>query len=66
MLFVENLLVGNWSAVGRIAPGPASAAITGQDPDTLLSPLAGLALLVAYAVIASALALRTTAHRDVA
>jgi ABC-type transport system involved in multi-copper enzyme maturation permease subunit len=53
LLFVEALLIGDITGideVGRFAPGAAAAAITGQDPDTLLAPAAGLALLAVVAV----------------
>ena len=65
LLFVENLLLGNAPDVARFAPGWAGAAIAGQDPDTLLSPLFGLLLLAGYVALASLLGLRATAHRDV-
>lgn len=41
LLFVENLLVGDIGGVGnigRLLPGAAGKAISGQDPDTLLAP----------------------------
>ncbi len=65
LLFVENLLVAYVPEVGRFAPGSAGAAITGQDPDTLLSPAIGLVVLAAYATVAALAGLRATAHRDV-
>jgi ABC-2 type transport system permease protein len=68
LLFVEGLLVGDVSGVGeigRFAPGAAAAAITGQDPDTLLAPGAGLALLVIYAAAAAAAGVVATTRRDV-
>jgi hypothetical protein len=52
LLFVEGLLVGDVAdvdAIGQFAPGAAAAAITGQDPSTLLAPAAGLLLLAIYA-----------------
>lgn len=68
MLFVEGLLVGDVSGVGdvgRFAPGAAAAAITGQDPETLLAPVAGLLLLVLYAAAAGVAGAFATARRDV-
>jgi ABC-2 type transport system permease protein len=69
LLFVEGLLVGDVAGVadvGRFAPGAAAAAITGQEPDTLLAPAAGLALLLVYAGTAAAAGSLATARRDVA
>jgi ABC-type transport system involved in multi-copper enzyme maturation permease subunit len=54
LLFVEGLLAGDVAGglgdVGRLLPGAAAAAMSGQDPGTLLAPEVGLALLAAYAV----------------
>jgi ABC-2 type transport system permease protein len=69
LLFVEGLLVGDVSGVaevGRFAPGAAAAAITGQDPDTLLAPVVGLALLALYAGLAAVAGSVATTRRDVA
>jgi ABC-2 type transport system permease protein len=69
LLFVEGLLVGDVSGVadvGRFAPGAAAAAITGQDPDTLLEPVAGLVMLALYALAAAATGAVATTRRDVA
>jgi hypothetical protein len=52
--------------VGRFAPGAAAAAIGGQDPDTLLTPAAGLALLALYAAAAALAGSLATDRRDVA
>jgi hypothetical protein len=68
LLFVEGLLVGDVAAVGdvgRFAPGAASAAITGQDPVTLLAPALGLVLLALYAVAAALAGSLATSRRDV-
>jgi ABC-type transport system involved in multi-copper enzyme maturation permease subunit len=68
LLFVEGLLVGDLVGVGdvgRFLPGSAAAAISGQDPDTLLAPAAGLALLVAYAAAAALVGAFATSRRDV-
>ena len=68
LLFVEGLLVGDLVGVGdvgRFLPGSAAAAISGQDPGTLLAPAAGLALLVAYAAAAALVGAFATSRRDV-
>jgi ABC-2 type transport system permease protein len=68
LLFVEGLLVGDVAGigdVGRFAPGAAAAAITGQDPGTLLAPAAGLVVLVLYAAAAALAGSRATVRRDV-
>jgi ABC-2 type transport system permease protein len=69
LLFVEGLLAGdvadNLSDIGRFLPGAAAAAVSGQDPGTLLAPAVGLMLLALYAAataLAGALAL---SRRDV-
>jgi ABC-2 type transport system permease protein len=69
LLFVEGLLAGDLlGAVGdvtRFAPGAAAAAISGQDPDTLVAPAIGLLLLALYAVAAAAAGWLATTRRDV-
>jgi hypothetical protein len=68
LLFVEGLLVGDVAGVadvGRFAPGAAAAAITGQDPDTLLAPAFGLVLLAVYAAAAAVAGSLATVRRDV-
>jgi ABC-2 type transport system permease protein len=68
LLFVEGLLVGDLVGVGdvgRFLPGSAAAAISGQDPGTLLASAAGLALLVAYAAAAALVGAFATSRRDV-
>jgi ABC-2 type transport system permease protein len=68
VLFVEGLLVGDVGGIaeiGRFAPGAAAAAITGQDPDTLLGPAAGLAALAVYATAAALAGALATVRRDV-
>jgi hypothetical protein len=68
LFFVEGLLVGDVTGVGdvgRFAPGAAASAITGQDPDTLLAPAAGLALLALYAAAAAVVGSLATTRRDV-
>jgi ABC-2 type transport system permease protein len=68
LLFVEGLLAGDLVGlgdVGRFLPGSAAAAISGQDPGTLLAPAAGLALLTAYAAAAALAGALATSRRDV-
>jgi ABC-2 type transport system permease protein len=68
LLFVEGLLVGdvaNVADVGRFAPGAAGAAISGQDPDTLLAPGIALVLLALYACAAAVAGALATERRDV-
>ena len=68
LLFVEGLLVGDVADiadVGRLAPGAAAAAISGQDPDTLLAPGAALTLLALYAIAAAVAGALATERRDV-
>lgn len=53
LLLVEGLLAdatGYLGDVGRFLPGSAAAGLSGQGPDTLLAPGAGLALLLGYAI----------------
>jgi ABC-2 type transport system permease protein len=67
-LFIEGLLVGDVTGVGdvgRFAPGAAAAAITGQDPDTLLAPAVGLVLLGVYSIAAAVAGSLATVRRDV-
>ena len=68
LLFVEGLLagdVGSLGDVGRFLPGSAAAAMSGQDPGTLLAPALGLALLAAYAAVAALAGAFATSQRDV-
>ncbi|MGH2451601.1 MAG: ABC transporter permease [Candidatus Limnocylindria bacterium] len=68
LLFVEGLLVGDVAGVGdvgRFAPGAAAAAISGQDPDKLVPPGVGLALLVLYTAAATLAGSIAAARRDV-
>ena len=69
LLFVEGLLVGDVAdvaTIGRLAPGAAAAAISGQDPDTLLAPGLGLLVLALYAAAATTAGALATERRDVA
>jgi ABC-2 type transport system permease protein len=68
LLFVEGLLVGDIAdvaAVGRLAPGAAAAAVSGQDPDTLLAPGIALVVLALYAAASAAAGALATERRDV-
>jgi ABC-2 type transport system permease protein len=68
LLLIESLLVRDVAGVtdvGRFGPGAAAAAITGQDPGTLLAPAVGLLLLVLYAAAAALAGSLATARRDV-
>ncbi len=69
LLFVENLLVGDIAGVGgigRLLPGAAAKAMSGQDPATLVAPAIGLALLVLYAGVAAVIGSLVTSRRDFA
>jgi ABC-type transport system involved in multi-copper enzyme maturation permease subunit len=68
LLFVEGLLAdatGGLGDVGRLLPGSAAAALSGQGPETLLAPAVGLMVLAAYAVAAALIGAIATARRDV-
>jgi len=68
LLFVEGLLAGvlvGLGEVGRYLPGAAAAAISGQEPGTLLAPAAGLVLLALYAAVAALAGWFATSRRDV-
>jgi hypothetical protein len=53
-------------AVGRLLPGAAGKAISGQDPATLLAPAFGLVLLALYAAAAALAGSLATSRRDFA
>jgi hypothetical protein len=68
LLFVEGLLAGNLVGLGdvfKFLPGSAAAAMSGQEPGTLLPPAVGLMLLAAYAAAAALAGAFATSHRDV-
>jgi ABC-2 type transport system permease protein len=68
LLFVEGLLagdVGGLGDVGRFLPGAAASAMSGQDPDTLLAPEVGVALLALYAASTVLAGVLGTSRRDV-
>jgi len=68
LLFVEGLLAGDLVGLGEVfkfLPGSAAAAISGQEPGTLLAPAVGLVLLAAYAAAAAVAGAFATSHRDV-
>jgi len=69
LFFVEGLLIGDIGGVaevGKFAPGAAAAAISGQDPETLLAPGIALVLLALYAAAAATAGSLATLRRDVA
>jgi ABC-2 type transport system permease protein len=68
LLFVEGLLAGDLVGLGdvfKFLPGSAAAAISGQEPGTLLAPGLGLVLLGAYAAAAALVGALATSRRDV-
>ena len=68
LLFVEGLLVGDLVGIGDVSkflPGSAAAAISGQEPGTLLGPVAGLALLFGYVVVSAAAGTFAFDRRDI-
>ena len=65
LFFIENLLIDFVPGAGKFAPGAAAAAITGLDPDRLLTPALGALLLAVYAAAAAAAGSMATLRRDV-
>src|SRR5262249_39194088 len=65
LVLIEDVLVGGVAEVGRFAPGAAGAAISGQDPDTLLPPALGLVVLALYAAAAALAGSLATSRRHV-
>ena len=68
LLFVEGLLAGDLVGLGdvfKFLPGSAAAAISGQEPGTLLAPGLSLVLLGAYAAAAALVGALATCRRDV-
>jgi ABC-2 type transport system permease protein len=69
LLFVEGLLAGDVADglgdVGRLLPGAAAAAISGQDPGTLLAPAVGFVLLATYSAATALAGALATSRRDV-
>jgi ABC-type transport system involved in multi-copper enzyme maturation permease subunit len=68
LLFVEGLLAGDLVGLGdvfKFLPGSAAAAISGQEPETLLAPAVALGLLAAYAAAVAVAGALATSHRDV-
>jgi len=68
-LFIEQLLLGDIAdsaTLGRLMPGAAGKAITGQDPATLLAPAVAVTLLVIYAGAAAVAGALATSGRDFA
>lgn len=69
LLFVEQILVGDVAGVGdagRLLPGTAGRAISGQNPDVLLAPGVALVLLALYAAAAALAGSLATSRRDAA
>ena len=68
LLFVEGLLAGDLVGLGdvfKFLPCSAAAAISGQEPGTLLAPGLGLVLLGAYAAAVALVGALATSRRDV-
>jgi len=68
LLFVEGVLAGDVGVlgdIGRLLPGSAASAISGQDPGTLLAPEVGLAVLALYAFALALAGAVTISRRDV-
>lgn len=61
---VEHILVNLVPDVGRWLPAAAGQAIVRTPLDGLLSPLAGVAVLAAFAVVVAVVGARVTAVRD--
>ena len=69
LLFVENVLFGDIAGaqdVGRLLPGTAGRAISGQNPEVLLTPGSALVVLIVYAAAAGLAGVLATARRDAA
>ena len=62
---VENLTFAFVPSVGRFTPGEAQSALSGLKTKHLLSPAAGGATMIAWAVVLTLIALALTARRDV-
>jgi len=62
---VAGLRRGVVGGVGRLLPGAAGKAISGQDPQTLLAPAVGLVLLTLYASAVAVAGPLATSRRDV-
>jgi ABC-2 type transport system permease protein len=65
LLFVEGLFGENLTEISKFAPGTLGTAISGQEPDTLLTPGLSLLLLALYAAAAVAVGWLATKRRDV-
>jgi hypothetical protein len=62
---VEHILVSLAPSIGRWLPAAAGQAIVRTPLDDLLSPVGGLLLLAAYAVLIATAGVRFTLTRDV-
>ena len=66
LLFVEGLFGGDLDDVSKFAPGTLGMAISGQEPDKLLSPVLRFLLLALYALALTAAGWLATSRGDVA
>ena len=65
LLLIEQLLRGGMPRVGRFAPGALAQSMAGNRVDTVQSPLAAAALLVAYVAVIAAGAIVVFNQRDI-
>ena len=66
VLLLENLGAGLFGDAGRFLPGQAAHGLAqASQAGTILAPVAAAALLVAYAVVATGLAMLRMARTDV-
>jgi hypothetical protein len=62
---LDALLFASVPSVGRYLPGKAGDALSGRGVDHLLSPGAGAAVLIAWTLTLTAMALVRDAHSDI-
>jgi len=69
LLLLEPILLGDFPAAGKFAPGASAGAMAGaiqsQIADSLVAPALGVLLLAVYAAMASAAGSIATTRRDV-
>jgi ABC-2 type transport system permease protein len=69
LLLIENILIGNVPSAGKYAPGASDGALAGLMPNagtvTLLAPIVGGLLLIAYATITAVAGLVAIERRDI-
>ena len=69
LLLIENILIGNVPSAGKYTPGASDGAIAGLMPNagtaTLLAPILGALLLVAYAAVTAGIGLVAIERRDI-